>query len=106
MAGVVRRLRRSQAGAALVEYALIIAGVALIGAAAVSVFGNGVTDLLRTAAAMLPGASRETNAPVVSSTVTETSPVAPVGDEDKAATGTKPEGIESIPALVVETKNR
>ena len=33
------RMVRDNKGAALVEYALIVAGVALIGAAAVSVFG-------------------------------------------------------------------
>jgi Flp pilus assembly pilin Flp len=124
MAGVVRRLRRSETGAALVEYALIIAGVALIGAAAVSVFGNKVTDLLATAAAILPGAHADTNAPIVSGRIIETSPNAQGFDDGNSATGigldvnaiTQANGQRrlgdnvggdgSLSSLVLETKNR
>ena len=56
MVKLVRRLLRNKRGAALVEYALIVAGVALIAAAAVSVFGHKTSDMLATAAAVLPGA--------------------------------------------------
>ena len=87
MLKVVKLLRRSEKGAALVEYALIIAGVALIGAAAVSIFGNKVTDMLATAAAILPGAHADTNAPIVSGKIIETSPNAPGFDEP---TSTRP----------------
>lgn len=69
-----RRLLRDRKGAALVEYALIIAGVALIGAAAVSIFGHKVSDMLGTAAAVLPGAHTDDNAPIVSGKTIETSP--------------------------------
>lgn len=69
-----RRILRENKGAALVEYALIIAGVALIGAAAVSIFGHKVSDMLGTAAAVMPGAHADDNAPVVSGKVIETSP--------------------------------
>lgn len=124
MAGVVRRLRRSETGAALVEYALIIAGVALIGAAAVSVFGNKVTDLLATAAAILPGAHADTNAPIVSGRIIETSPNAQGFDDGNSATGigldvnaiTQGNGQRRLgdnvggdgllSSLVLETKNR
>lgn len=74
MRNVMRRLRRNQAGAALVEYALIVAGVALIGAAVVSVFGHKVSDMLATVAAVLPGAHEDDNAPIVSGKTIETSP--------------------------------
>ena len=87
MARLLRRLSRNQAGAALVEYALIIAGVALIGAAAVSVFGNKVTDMLVTAAAILPGAHPEDNAPIVSGKIIETSPNTPGFDQGNSSTG-------------------
>ena len=40
MSKLFKRLLGEKTGAALVEYALIVAGVALIGAAAVSVFGH------------------------------------------------------------------
>lgn len=71
---VIRRLRKNERGAALVEYALIIAGVALIGAAVVSVFGHKVSDMLATVAAVLPGAHEDDNAPIVSGKAIETSP--------------------------------
>ena len=74
MLKLMRRLRRNKKGAALVEYALIIAGVALIGAVAVSLFGHKVSDMLATAAAVLPGAHADDNAPIVSGKTIETSP--------------------------------
>lgn len=74
MRKVIGRLRRSDAGATLAEYALIIAGVTLIGAASVSVFGHKVTDMFATGAAVLPGAHADDNAPIVSGRAIETSP--------------------------------
>lgn len=74
MRKLVRRLSKTKRGAALVEYALIVAGVALIGAAAVAIFGHKVSDMLGTAAAVLPGAHAEDNAPIVSGKAIETSP--------------------------------
>src|SRR5262249_31843536 len=68
------RLLRNNKGAALVEYALIVAGVALIGAVAVSLFGHKVSDMLATSAAVLPGAHPEDNAPIISGRTIETSP--------------------------------
>ena len=87
MGKLMRRLRKNEKGAALVEYALIVAGVALIGAAAVSVFGHKVSDMLATAAAVLPGAHTDDNAPIVSGKTIETSPNAPGFDQGNSATG-------------------
>ena len=87
---MLKRLWRSskkETGAALVEYALIIAGVALIAAATISLFGHKTNDMLATAAAVLPGAHAEDNAPVVSGKVVETSPNAPGMDQGNNATG-------------------
>lgn len=84
---LARRIRRGRAGAALVEYALIIAGVALIGAAAVSVFGHKVSDMLGMAAAVMPGAHAEDNAPIVSGRIIETSPNVSGFSDGNAATG-------------------
>jgi len=124
MLKVVQRLRRNERGAALVEYALVVAGVALIGAAAISVFGNKVTDLLATAAAILPGAHADTNAPIVSGKIIETSPNSPGFDDGNSATGigldinaiTQGNGQKrlgdnvggdgSLSSLVLQTKNR
>ena len=123
MSRFVRRMKNN-AGAALVEYALIIAGVALIGAAAVSIFGNKVTDLMAMAAAMIPGAHSDSNAPIVSGKIIETSPNAQGFDEGNSATGIGLDvnaitqgngqrrlgdnvgGDGSLSSLVLETKNR
>ena len=78
---LLRRLRTNKQGAALVEYALIVAGVALIGAVAVSLFGHKVSDMLATAAAVLPGAHADDNAPIVSGKTIETSPNAQGTDQ-------------------------
>ncbi|MDT3776842.1 hypothetical protein PJI16_04610 [Nitrospira sp. MA-1] len=64
---------RSQAGAALVEYSLLVAGIALIGAAAVAVFGHKTSDMMAAVAAVLPGAHADDNAPIVAGKIIETS---------------------------------
>ena len=87
---MVNRLRQrlsDNTGAALVEYALIIAGVALIGAATVSVFGHKTNDMLATTTAVLPGAHAEDNAPIVSGRVVETSPNAAGFDQGNSSNG-------------------
>ena len=87
MANLAQRLLKDKSGAALVEYALIIAGVALIGAATVSVFGHKTNDMLATTTAVLPGAHAEDNAPIVSGRVVETSPNAAGFDEGNSSNG-------------------
>lgn len=68
------QLLREKKGAALVEYGLLIAGVALISAAGVSVFGHKTSDLVASVAAVLPGAHADDNAPIVSGKLIETAP--------------------------------
>ena len=124
MSKLVRRLLSEKTGAALVEYALIVAGVALIGAAAVSVFGHKVTDMLATAAAVMPGAHADDNAPIVAGKTIETSPNTPGFDSGNSATGigldvnaiTQANGQQrlgdsvggdgALSSLVLETKNK
>jgi pilus assembly protein Flp/PilA len=65
-------LVRKSKGQGLVEYGLIIAGVALICAAAISVFGHKTSDLIAAVAAVLPGAHAEDNAPLTSGKLIET----------------------------------
>lgn len=66
------RLLRNRKGQGLVEYGLIIAGVALVCAATVSIFGHKTTDLWAAMTVVLPGAHAEDNAPVVSGQLIET----------------------------------
>ncbi len=66
------KARTKRRGAALVEYGLIIAGVALVSAAAISIFGKKTSDLIGTAAAVLPGAGVEDNGTIRSGRLIET----------------------------------
>lgn len=70
-----RGLRRRR-GAVLVEYALLIAGVALISAAAVSIFGHKTSDLIAAVAAVLPGAHAEDNGAIETGKLIETTAAA------------------------------
>lgn len=66
------KLLRNRKGAALVEYGLLIAGVALVTVAAVAVFGNKTNDMIAATAAVLPGAHADDNGPIQSGTLIET----------------------------------
>jgi Flp pilus assembly pilin Flp len=72
VSGLFGRVRRDKKGAALVEYALLIAGVSLISAAAVSIFGHKVSDMIATTAVILPGAHTDDNNPIQSGHLIET----------------------------------
>jgi Flp pilus assembly pilin Flp len=64
--------QRGRRGAALVEYGLIVAGVALVAAAAVSIFGHKTAQMIGTSAAMLPGATDADNGTIVTGKVVRT----------------------------------
>lgn len=66
------RLLRNKKGQGLVEYGLLIAGVALICAATVSLFGHKTNDLLAALTVVLPGAHADDNAPIVAGSLIET----------------------------------
>lgn len=66
------KLLKAKKGAALVEYGLLIAGVALISAASVSVFGAKTGDLVAAVATVLPGAHTTDNARIVTGKLIET----------------------------------
>jgi len=71
---MLRKLLRNKKGQGLVEYGLIIAGVALISAAAIAVFGHKVSDMISAVATVLPGAHGDDNGPITSGKVIETTP--------------------------------
>jgi pilus assembly protein Flp/PilA len=71
-AHLFRRLVRDKKGQGLVEYALLIAGVALISAAAVSLFGHKTDHLISAVAAVLPGAHTDDNGPIFAGQLIET----------------------------------
>ena len=67
-----RRQAQRRRGAVLVEYGLLIGGVALIAVAAISILGHKTNDLFSTVAASLPGAHPDDNAPIQSGKLVET----------------------------------
>lgn len=77
---MIMKLFRNRKGQGLVEYGLIIAGVALICAAAVSVFGHKTSDLISAVATVLPGAHGEDNGPITSGKLIETTASTGTGD--------------------------
>ncbi len=73
MLGSIRnRKGRNRKGQGLVEYALIIAGVTLIAAVGISVFGHKVSDMIDAVAVILPGAHTGDNGPIASGHLLET----------------------------------
>lgn len=66
------KLLRNRKGQGLVEYALIIAGVTLICAVGIAVFGHKVSDMINAVAVILPGAHQDDNGPIVSGKIIET----------------------------------
>ncbi|HKI35406.1 MAG TPA: class III signal peptide-containing protein [Gemmataceae bacterium] len=72
MMQLLKKLFRNKKGQGLVEYGLIIAGVALICAAAISLFGHKTNDLISAIAAVLPGAHPGDNGQIVSGHLIET----------------------------------
>jgi Flp pilus assembly pilin Flp len=70
--GLFSRLARERKGAALLEYALLIAGVALIASAAIAIFGNKTADLVAAVASVLPGAHTDDNGPIAVGQIIET----------------------------------
>lgn len=68
--------KQQKRGAALVEYGLIVAGVALVAAAAVSIFGKKTSDMIGAAAAVLPGAQAQDNGSISSGRLIETTSAA------------------------------
>ena len=68
----MRKLIRNRKGQGLVEYALIIAGVTLIAAVGISVFGHKVSDMIDAVAVILPGAHTGDNGPIQSGHLIET----------------------------------
>ena len=67
-----KNLLRNDKGAALLEYSLLAAGVALISAAGVAIFGHKTNDLISSVAAIMPGAHDDDNGPITSGKLIET----------------------------------
>ena len=69
---LMQKSRRQKRGAALVEYALIVGGVALVAAAAVSVFGHKTASMIGATASVLPGAQDQDNGAIAAGRIMDT----------------------------------
>jgi Flp pilus assembly pilin Flp len=69
---LLSRLGRDRKGAALVEYALLVAGVALICLVAVALLGHKTNELVGAAAVTLPSAHADENGPIAAGKLVET----------------------------------
>ena len=67
-----QRLFNCKKGAALLEYSLLAAGVSLVAAAGVSVFGHKTSDMIGAVASIMPGAHTDDNGPITSGKIIET----------------------------------
>jgi Flp pilus assembly pilin Flp len=98
----MRKLIRNRKGQGLVEYALIIAGVALICIVGITMFGHKVADLIGTVAAILPGAHTDDNAPIVAGHLIETDNNGPGGSIEISQTGIiADEGTDRINSMLL-----
>jgi pilus assembly protein Flp/PilA len=107
----IQTTRRRRRGAALVEYGLIVAGVTLVTAAAVAIFGHKTNDLIASVAAILPGAHADDNAPIASGKIIETTAASTgtievdvagiVANNDTARLGNNL-GVTNLDTLVLE----
>ncbi|QEG40849.1 Flp family type IVb pilin [Roseimaritima ulvae] len=62
----MRKLFKNKKGQGLVEYGILVGGIALVALAATAILGHKTTDLIGTVAGALPGAHDEDNGPIVS----------------------------------------
>ena len=69
---LINKSNRTKRGAALVEYGLIVAGVALVAAVAVSVFGSKTAGMIAASAHVLPGTNADDNGAITVGHVVQT----------------------------------
>jgi pilus assembly protein Flp/PilA len=101
----LRNLLRNKKGQSLVEYGIIIGGVALVTLAAVAILGHKTNDLVASVAAALPGAHEDDVGPIVSGKLVNTTQDANgviYLDASNPGSIANNVGIPGIDALVVE----
>lgn len=105
----LRNLLKNKKGQSLVEYGIIIGGVALVALAAVAILGHKTNDLIASVAASLPGAHEDDTGPIVSGKLVNTTQDATTGAIylNASAPGSIAGnvGIPGIDTLVVEPED-
>ncbi|MCA9072481.1 MAG: hypothetical protein KDA84_26335 [Planctomycetaceae bacterium] len=101
----LRNVLRNKKGQSLVEYGIIIGGVALVTLAAVAILGHKTNDLVASVAAALPGAHADDQGPIASgklvNTTTDDNGVIYLDASNPGSIGSNV-GIPGIENLVVE----
>lgn len=98
---------RNRKGQGLVEYGILVGGVALVCLASVAVLGHKTNDLISVVSGVLPGAHADDNAPIVSGKLVGTTQN---GDGQIVLNVTTPGtmsgnlGITGVDSLVVEAE--
>lgn len=100
----LRRVLKSKKGQGLVEYGILVGGVALVTLAAVAILGHKTNDLVATVAGVLPGAHADDNAPIVSGKLVATTggPTGIVLDVSNPGSFSSNLGITGVDTLVLE----
>jgi pilus assembly protein Flp/PilA len=103
-----RSVLKSRKGQGLVEYGILVGGVALVCLVAVAILGHKSNDLMSAVAASLPGAHADDNGPIVSgklvNTQTDTNGVVYL-DPTSPGSMAGNLGMPGIDALVVEAED-
>ncbi|MFM7738587.1 MAG: Flp family type IVb pilin, partial [Planctomycetota bacterium] len=68
----LNRLLWDKRGQGMVEYGILVGGIALIALAAVAILGHKTNDLIATVAAALPGGHADDNGPIMSGKLVNT----------------------------------
>ncbi|MEL7266234.1 MAG: class III signal peptide-containing protein, partial [Planctomycetota bacterium] len=71
----MRKLLRNKKGQGLVEYGILVGGVALVALAATAILGHKTTDLIGTVASALPGAHEDDQGSIISGKLVKTTVV-------------------------------
>ncbi|PNY35899.1 Flp family type IVb pilin [Rhodopirellula sp. MGV] len=103
----MRKLLRNKKGQGLVEYGILVGGIALVALAATAILGHKTTDLIATVAGALPGAHSDDTGPIVSGKLVATTTNAAgalILDATSPGSIEGNLGIENISSLVVEAE--
>lgn len=95
---------KNRKGQALVEYGILVGGIALVCLAATAILGHKANDLIATTAAMLPGAHADDTGPIVSGKLVKTTSAGGgiVLDAEEPGSIEENLGIPNIGLLVLE----
>ncbi len=88
----MRKLLKNKKGQGLVEYGILVGGIALVALAATAILGHKTTDLIGTVAAALPGAHADDAGPIISGKLVKTTLVTGEGTKQGLALDTTGSG--------------